>query len=197
MAKGKLPESDVKVENIRNAYTPEEVEAFMVKILSAIENENASVNSACDSVGISRKTFYNWIDENIQFTQRYKKAKEAANAAYWENIIKPKAKTALERLLDGEIVVERKVYKRINSEGEEEITEIVETHKPITTNPTSAIFANKIIYPELLKESIEVNHSGGVSVNDGWFMKLSIEKRAEIIKIYEESNRETESGENA
>ena len=85
------------------------------KICELYSTENATIESCCSEIGISVRTFQNWINNNSELSDKYKKAKEA-NAKIGKDGIREKAATALERAITVFFVEEEETIERFNAE---------------------------------------------------------------------------------
>lgn len=168
-------------------YTYEEKKEFVERVCELYETQNATLKSCCDAAGISNQAFALWVGKFGEFGERYKKAKKIQDDNFWEEIVKPKSKTSLERLLEGE-ETEDIEYKELTFQGmlskdpETDKVQVAKTIKRSKTqpNPTSVIFALKTVFPEKTVDRTESN----VNVtSDDWFTKLPLEKRLAILKI--------------
>jgi len=56
-------------------YTFEEKTAFVERVCELYETQHATVESCCEAVGISVRSFSLWVSQFAEFTERYKKAK--------------------------------------------------------------------------------------------------------------------------
>lgn len=117
-------------------------------------SQQATIASCCKAVGISDRSFNLWVVEYPELADYYKKSKERQDLDYWESLIKPLAKTALQKHLEAEILEE---HKEVVSEGR--LTgEVQKTTKTALPNPTITIFALKGLYPGMFSDKVE--HSG-------------------------------------
>ena len=83
-------------------FTEEEKVELVSKVCDLYQSQNSTIESCCEAVGFSYRSFHLWCTSNAAFAELYKKAKQNQDLEYWENIIRPKAKRALERLIEGE-----------------------------------------------------------------------------------------------
>jgi hypothetical protein len=139
-------------------YSFEQKRELVERVCELYESQNATVESCCESAGISDRTFNLWVAQNAGFAERYKKAKEKQDAHYWQNIIKPLAKTSLQRLLEGEetedVEVKELAFNGVptkNAEGEVNTAKTVKRGKT-QPNPTTVIFALKGIFPDMFAD---------------------------------------------
>lgn len=141
-------------------HTPEQKEELVEKICQMYESQNATVASCCEAAGITDRTFSIWVAQNSEFSERYKKAKENQDDQYWQEIIRPLAKTALQRRLEGETKVETKHEGAWKGDGENRIyveTKRTETNVEILPDATLIMFSMKGIYPQMFTERKEIS----------------------------------------
>lgn len=142
----------VAKETSKPQYSFEQKREFVERVCELYESQNATLESCCEAAGISRQSFSLWVVQVSEFGERYKKAKERQDAHYWQNVIKPLAKTSLQRLLEGEETEETQIMD-LHFKGEP-------TNKKATTikrgktqpNATTVIFALKGIFPDMFAE---------------------------------------------
>lgn len=157
------------------------------RICALYETQHATIESCCEAVGINVRTFYVWISEDSQFSERYKKAKAQQDAAYWEEVIKPLSKTALQKLLQGGTRTEKKSEQGENANGS--FSKDTESEIEFLPNPTAAIFALKGLYPEMFAERSKVEQSGKMEHTmklDG----LTIEEKRQLLALWEKAKSE-------
>lgn len=147
----------------RPEYSPDERAVLVERICELYETQNASAESCCEAANVSYRVFMLWIGQNSAFAERYKKAKQKQDAHYWENVIRPLAKTSLQRLLEGEetqdVEVRQLHDKGIPTKDADGNVHTVTTQKTSRTlpNPTAVIFALKGEFPERFADRSEVN----------------------------------------
>lgn len=141
-------------------YTLEEKKKLVERICELYESQNATLESCCDAVGITARAFLLWRQNYSDFSERFKKAKEIQDENYWQDVIRPLGKRAIQKHLEVEFAEEEKdvVYEGLKT------GDIQKTKKWILPNPTVTIFAMKGIYPEIFTERQDVRHSGSVKV---------------------------------
>lgn len=171
-------------------YTEDEKAIIVEGICRLYESQNCTLESAAEANGITGRTFRLWKAQNSAFSVRYKKAVKIANDVFWEDVIRPKAQRAIERLIEGEVKQERKVKKELRGNAEDGaemvVTEEVTTVSEILPNATIAIFAAKGEYKKRFKDRSKSKVEGKVKVeNDGktWFDEIDLDKAEAIIKI--------------
>lgn len=135
-------------------YTAAEKANIVEQVCQLYETQNATLESCCKACGVSDRTFFLWRSQNADFAERYKKAKAQQDQHYWEEIIRPLAKTALQRHLEVKYADEE---KDVVFDGEK-TGEVQHTRKWILPNPTVTIFANKGVFPDKFVEKHE--HTG-------------------------------------
>lgn len=174
-------------------HTPEEKAALIEQVCEFYESQNATIESCCHAAGISENTFRLWLAQNGEFAERYKKAKEAQDKAYWQEIIRPLAKTAMQRHLEVEYASEYSevVYQGVKVKDEFGQPVLQNSVKAILPNPTTLIFAMKGLYPKMFADRHE--HSGP----DGGPVEFTVTpaSRAKIEALLNEINGiDTEQG---
>lgn len=175
-------------------YSPDEQAAIVEKVCQYYESQQCTIESAAEAAGISYRVFKLWTAKNSDFAERYKKARIQQDDDFWMNIIRPKNKTGIERLVTGERAIERKIKKEMkkNEEGEFEFVETEETitDREILPNATVTIFVAKGIFPDRFADRTKNEHE--VNVNDtSWFGELPLESRLEILKIRNAARKPT------
>lgn len=140
-------------------FTDEERLNFVQQICDLYESQSATIESCCKAVGISYRVFRLWCTKNSDFAEMYKKARERQDLAYWEDVIRPKAKKSLLRLIEGEEFTETKEESGTTSFGPIEKT--VTTTKVILPNATAVIFAMKGEYKDRFSERQEITGRDG------------------------------------
>lgn len=141
-------------------YNLEEKLAKAERICQLYESQQATLESCCEAEGISRTTFFLWRAEVEQIELRYKKAVEKQDANYWQDVIRPLSKRAIQKHLEAEFEEEEKevVWQGFKPKDEEGNPIIQRTKKPVLPNPTVTIFAAKGLYPEMFVDRHE--HTG-------------------------------------
>lgn len=130
------------------------------RICQLYESQQATLESCCEAEGITAATFYLWRAGINEINERYKKAVEKQDANYWQDVIRPLGKRAIQKHLEVEYADEEKdvVYKGFKT------GEIERSRKWILPNPTVTIFAMKGLYPEMFIDKHDVNHSGALKI---------------------------------
>lgn len=135
-------------------YSDKQKAEIVEQVCALYESQHSTIESCCNAAGVAVRTFALWRSQNAEFAERYKKAKEVQDENYWQEIIRPLAKTALQRHLEAEEVEdETEVVYQGEKTGETQ-----RTVKRVLPNPTITIFATKGIYPKMFTDKIE--HSG-------------------------------------
>lgn len=174
-------------------YTIEERRKISERVCQLYETQNATIASCCESAGVSIRAFNLWVSEDAEIAERYKKAKQTQESNYWENIIKPLAKTSLQRLLEGEEtkdVIEKDLSFQGSLTGDKEKT--VKRGKA-SPNSTAVIFALKGLYPDMFAERQKIESE----VNVVWHEQpetITSDKIAELERILGDGKRDTEAG---
>lgn len=141
-------------------YTEEQRVEIVERICLLYESQNASVASCCQACGITDRTFNLWVAADSELSERYKKAKEAQDKNYWEHIIRPLAKTALQKHLEVEYADKEAdvVYQGVMAKDEEGNPIKQRTREFVLPNSTITIFAMKGLYPGMFADRHE--HTG-------------------------------------
>lgn len=148
----------VKKGSRKPEYSDKQKAEIVEYICSLYESQNATLESCCEAAGISYTSFYLWTSRFEDFKDRFKKAKAVQDENYWQTVIMPKAKTAIERLLEGEETIEEKTEDLAHNGKLTGDTKTTIIKKSATPNPTAAIFAIKGLFPERFVDRHE--HSG-------------------------------------
>jgi hypothetical protein len=129
------------------------------KICELYSLENVTIESCCSEIGISVRTFQNWINNNSEYSDKYKKAKEA-NAKIGKDGIREKAATALEKAITGFFVEEEETIERFNAGGVKTSTIRTKRKKFINPSTTAIIFALKNVDPANWNDQNAIDISG-------------------------------------
>ncbi len=129
-------------------YSEQQKAEIVEKVCELYESQHVTVESCCNAVGVSDRLFRFWVSENPELSERYKKAKQNQDVFYWEDIIKPKAKTALQRLLEGEETEDVEI-RELSDKGvlTGDQAKTIKRSRSMP-NPTAVIFALKGEYPD-------------------------------------------------
>jgi len=169
-------------------HTDEEKASIVERVCQIYESQNCTLESACQAAGIGDRTFLLWRTQNADFAERFKKARTVQREDYWENVIQPKAASALQRLLEGEEYVEKKIKKELlkatnDAEPKMVETERTETEKRILPSAAVAIFVTKGLYPERFTDHIKQDTTVQVVQDNSWFAQLPFEQQLEVLRI--------------
>lgn len=119
----------------KSKYTPERVE----RICKAIE-DGSTYEDAAKIGGIAESTFFEWLNNNAEFLERVKRAKESFEE--WErNDILAAAKKSLKTCILGQDYEEVKTVYEPDADGTPRIKQQVRTTKRIPPSVTALIFA--------------------------------------------------------
>lgn len=140
-------------------FSDDERFAFVQRVCELYESQSATIQSCCDAAGISYRAFRLWCTQNATYAEMYKKARDRQDIAYWEDVIRPKAKKSLLRLINGEEYIETKEETGTSPMGAIEKT--VTTTKVILPNATAVIFAMKGEYKDRFSERQEITGKDG------------------------------------
>ena len=171
-------------------YSDSERKELTEMICALYESQNATIESCCEACGVPERTFRLWLSQNAEDAERYKKAKEVQDHNYWHEIIKPKAKTALQRHLEVEYA-EREVdvvYQGVLSKDEEGNPVKQRTREFVLPNPTITIFSMKGLYPGMFADKHEHSGPGGGAIEIG----LSAPAQADIKNLLDKINGASE-----
>ncbi len=175
-------------------YSDEEKAKLVEKVCQYYESQQCTIESAAEAAGVSVRAFKLWLSQNAEFAERYKKARIQQDNDFWMNIIRPKNKTGIERLVTGERAIEKKVKRELkqNDEGELEFVETEETitDREILPNATVTIFVAKGIFPDRFADRTKNEHDVTIK-DDSWFANLPFESQLEIIRIRNAATKPT------
>lgn len=144
--------------------TYEQKAELVEQICLTYESQQATIASCCQSAGISERAFSYWCAEFAEFAERYKKAKDIQENDYWESVIKPLQKRALQKHLEVEQMHEQSevVYQGVKSKDESNNPILQHSTKDVLPNPSVLIFSMKGTYPDKFSDKQEVKHSGAI-----------------------------------
>lgn len=108
-----------------HSYTPETVKKFT----DAIREDSYSITELCEKAGISRSTYYNWIDEVKEFKQAVDEAKKD-----FEATISVECKKSLKRLIKGYEAEETQTAYISDAQGNPKVREKIVKKKHVTPN---------------------------------------------------------------
>jgi len=173
-------------------HTPEEKAALVQMICELYESQNATIESCCEASGISEPTFRLWMSQNTEFKERYKKAKEVQEDNYWEDIIKPLQKRALQKHLEAQTMEDESevVYQGVKAKDPDSGEPVWQkSKKEVLPNPSVLIFSMKGTYPDKFSDKQEVKHSG--AINTGFDVsKLTDREAAALLQLMEKAKNE-------
>ena len=152
------------------------------RICELYESQWCTLESCCESVGITSRSFYLWCVQLSELSERYKKAKDISEQNYFEELLKPKAMRSLQKLVEG-FEDEKNVTKDLSFQGlPTGGKEVVVTKTLVAPNPTSVIFAMKGVFPGKFKDSLDHTTLGQpITVAD--FSKLTTDELRALANI--------------
>lgn len=132
-------------------YSQEQKAELVERVCQLYESQNCTIESCCKAAGISESIFRLWLTQFVEFGERYKKARAKQDETYWD-MLRPLAKTSLQRLLEGEETEETTVAD-LNFRGTltGQTAETVRRGKT-QPNPTAVIFTLKGLYPDMFAD---------------------------------------------
>lgn len=176
------------------AHTEEEKISLAKQVCEVYESQRCTLESACEIVGIPVRTFHFWNAQIAEIAETYKKAKESADEFYWNELLKPKLKTSLQKLVEGfdeeQEVEEDVVWQGVMVKDPETglpLRKNKVTRAKVAPNPTSVIFGMKVVFPDKTKDGIDIT-SGGKELSRGPLADLPIEQQAEILRLLQKKD---------
>jgi hypothetical protein len=161
-----------------HSRTPEEKLETFKEFCTLYETGDYSVAAVCGQLALPERTFYNWLKESkaelekkeaerspvAELAVLFNKAKEQAARKYYREL-KRKAKTSLEKLVEGFEVEETKTVflptvKEDGTPGQPRVKELVKLKKQILPHTTAVIFALTNTDPGNFKHTNQLNVSG-------------------------------------
>jgi len=139
-------------------YNPKIVRLICQHIEQGETNEHAA-----QLVGISKQTFYDWLNTKIDFSDAVKKAKEEYQK-WLHNDILADAERSLKVLINGTEYEEIKTEYENGPDGNPRIKKQSRTTKKILPNPTAVIFALCNRDPEHWQNRISQDVNGKIDV---------------------------------
>jgi len=137
------------------------------KIVKAIceqyEAHNQTIESICDSFGITYRTLVNWCNNNSQFSDRYKKAKDFSTGCR-KDLLREKAVNGIELLIQGFHTTETETEEMFDKRGNLIGKRIKTKKRYIAPNPTAIIFALKNCDPKNWNDEINIEFEGDEQV---------------------------------
>lgn len=133
------------------------------RICDHYTNHNQTIESVCEAHGISQRTFTGWCNDNSDFAELYKKAKEFGTQCR-KDLLREKAVSGIELLIQGFHTTETEVDEMFDKRGNL-IGKRVKTKKRfIAPNPTAIIFALKNCDPKNWNDEIQIELEGNDQV---------------------------------
>lgn len=117
-----------------------------------------TIDSCCESEGISYWTFNEWFKNNTELSNMYKLAVQKHEETY-KRSLKEKCATALQKLVDGFSVEEihqtgKPIIDKLGNQIGVNATQVKKIKKHFAPNVTAVIFALKSIDPDTYKDNI-------------------------------------------
>lgn len=135
-------------------HTEEEKLKVVQDICRQYSEGSFTISSCCSAQGISDRTFYYWCEESSEIAGLYKKAQDACAEVY-KGQLREKARTSLDKLVEGYTVTEVR-HEKTDSDGFL-IDKTVTITKHIAPNPTAVIFALTNADPTNFKHKQEMD----------------------------------------
>ena len=139
-------------------YTDEERLAIFERVCEVFASQHCTIESACAAVGLNDRTFRLWKVKYSELSELYKKARATQFDLYWEDLVVPRAESALIRLLKGETKIEKKIEPLTDKgflTGHEKVTI---TESEILPHAVITMFAMKAVHPEKFDKDEGVTH---------------------------------------
>ena len=140
-------------------YSLEEKSEIVSKVCDLYVSQNATIESCCDAVGVSYRAFRLWTVEHAHFAELYKKARQDQDKAYWEDIIRPKAKAGLIKLLEGGVKTETTTEEGVGPMGA--VSKTVVKVSELLPNVTAVALAMNGEYKERFSQRQEITGKDG------------------------------------
>lgn len=112
-------------------YNKETVE----RICELIRSDSYTILEICKQVGISKQTYYNWIDNEIDFLDSIKKAK-----GHYDEFVISEAKKSLIKKIKGYEYEEKTTEVDVNQQGEAKATKVRTIKKHAQPDTAAIIF---------------------------------------------------------
>jgi hypothetical protein len=152
------------------------------RICEIYQSQRVTLASACEAAGINERTFRVWRAANTDIAGLWKNAKSAQTEIYWQDVLKPLAETAFEKLLKGQTVylkhTEGREVVRVAEDGKVEkefiVTRQTVTEKHYQPHPSVVIFAMKLINPEMVQALGEDQMSGTITDGAGGKIQFTL-----------------------
>ncbi len=148
-------------------------------VCALYESQGCTLQSACDSVGVSDRVFRYWVSTIAEVAEIYKKAKERSVEIYWDRL-RDKAQDGLERLVNGTVYTEIKNESGIGASGA--ISKTTETEVTVLPNVTAVIFALKGEFPGRFADRKEITGKDGEPIR---FDGVSLENKLAALALLE------------
>lgn len=162
-------------------HTEKEKIALSEKVCELYETQNATIESCCQAVGISDGSFRLWCKQISEIGERYKKAKEVFEENYFEERLKPKLMTAMERLIS-DMEEEKHVIEELAHQGlKTGDIRTVTTKTRRDPNATAVIFGMKGAFPDKFADRTKTEST--LTIQSG--SELSPEQYAALKAIVE------------
>lgn len=163
-------------------------ETIVKKICKNLSQGN-TITATCDAVGISKVTFYDWIDKKPNFSNRIKKTQAKAI-----NVVE----TALFKMATGQFQYLETHEERIIIKGKEKNTPAVlkkTIRKTLAPNPTAFIFY--LVNQSDEWENIQVTkHTGKLPIEIGAEELMSVWEKFHELKAKEKEKTDATTSKN-
>lgn len=153
--------------------------ALARQICELYESQGVTLQSVCESVGITDRLFRYWCASISEISDLYKKAKEKSIEIYWD-VLREKAQSSLELLIEGTTYTELKNESGIGASGP--ISKTTETEVRVLPNPTSVIFALKGEFPGRFSDKVQHTGKDGDAIK---FEGVSLEDKLAALALLE------------
>jgi hypothetical protein len=147
------------IERKRNEKKIQDRREKVEKICELYSAGNVTIESCCEEVGITVRTFWNYTDQDSEFSLLYKKAKEK-HAKVGKEGLREKAEDNLSKLITGFWIEETETEELYSRTGQLSGKRIKKKSKFIAPNVTAVIFALKNCDPQNWNEHVQVDISG-------------------------------------
>jgi hypothetical protein len=129
------------------------------KVCDLYASGRVTIESCCEEVGLSQRSFWNYCDQHAELSELYKKAKEK-HAKVGKEGLREKAEDNLSKLITGFWVEESEVEELFSKTGQLSGKRVKKKNKFIAPNVTAVIFALKNCDPANWNETFSVDVSG-------------------------------------
>jgi succinyl-CoA synthetase alpha subunit len=146
-----------------------------------------TLDSCCKNESISDRTFYTWINDHSEISELYKEAQKKADEIFKKNL-KEKAKTALEKLIEGYESIET-FQEGIPGKNKGEIitTKVTTRKRFVGPNATTVIFTLTNTDSANFKHKSETELKGKIEIDN--LSKVSDEELEKRIKELENKQK--------